>query len=205
MKKVAVMVGHHGPGTGCEWLGRDEWEWARQDANVLLIKLTRAGFDPHVICINNTDPQWRAVGALAGVAASGGLKRENHALRSAWAKALGCEIALELHYNADAGHAGRGFEVLTYSDEVMGVVETTASRRLGTCLLDAFAAAWPDRPNRGLKAGQWKVLGMLRPAIPAAVIVEPAFIHEPELNDYPKWRAAYTDALVAGVVAYEAT
>ena len=32
MKKVGVIVGHHGPGTGCSWDGRDEWSLAFDDA-----------------------------------------------------------------------------------------------------------------------------------------------------------------------------
>jgi N-acetylmuramoyl-L-alanine amidase len=184
-------------------MGRDEWEMARQDANVLYVKLVKAGFvDSHVIVVDRNDPRWKAVGALASFAGAGGLKSQNIDIRAKWAKAVGCEVVLELHYNADAGHAGRGYEVLTYEDPQMGVVESTESRRLGTSLLDAFAAAWPDRVNRGVKAGNWRVLGMLRDKIPASVIVEPAFIHEACLIDMHKWRAAYMDALVAGVKAY---
>lgn len=93
------------------------------------------------------------------------------------ANAFRADLAMELHFNADAAHKGRGSETLYHPKS-----------RLGKALAEEVQRSMSSlcAPNRGVKEGwyQMNVGGnidafLARTNCPA-IIVEPLFVHETE-------------------------
>ena len=88
------------------------------------------------------------------------------------------DLAIEIHFNSDPLHKGRGSETLYCPDSVNG---KRAAQIVQTALGKIFT------PDRGIKEGWYKMIvppnpravpdAFLRQSRPTALIVEPEFIH----------------------------
>ena len=138
---------------------------------------------------------WGAVNQELGE--RGGLKDRNQEIRARWAISAGCEAFIELHYNSDAAHAGKGHEVYYDDGECVGGDAANLANEIVVALTNEF----PEHPNRGAKPGRYQVLDIARKLSIPAVIVEPAFIHEP-LVVTPTWRERYVRAMVSSLSTF---
>lgn len=196
-RKLGILVGHYGPGTGASYNGRDEWMLAYVDAGLLMREICHAlpSIDPIVIAIDHRKPLWVAINGEIGE--RGGLKDRNQEIRAKWALAEACEAIIELHYNSDETHKARGHEVY-YDDGEFGDSDAV---KLATAINAGLTAEFPEHPNRGAKPGRYQVLDMARKWAMPAAIVEPAFISE-DVVAAVDWRDRYVRALIEGLKTY---
>lgn len=119
-----------------------------------------------------------------------------------------CDLALELHFNSDPSHAGRGAETLYMPGSVEG-------QRLALSVQGHVASV--IKPDRGVKEGWYRmdkpghadfpgdvdgdevVDAFLRLTHCPAVIVEPCFIHEPYVLSA---RVAVVQEIARGLMEY---
>ena len=196
-RKLGILVGHYGPGTGTSHEAIDEWTMAFVDAGYLMrmICAKLPDVDPIVIVIDRRTAMWTSVGSELNE--RGGLKDRNQELRARWAIASGCEAFIELHYNADPTGKAHGHETFYDDNEMDG----SGAVKFAGLIAAALTAEFTEHPNRGAKPGRYQVLDIARRSMVPAVIVEPAFITEP-LIAAPDWHERYARALVDGIGKY---
>ena len=186
MKKVGILVGHYGKGTGAKYEVLDEWTLARDDAMMLQTRMMSEGdIFPIVIVIDRQDHPWNIIERTFGLRGE-----KNILLREAWAIEKGIDLALELHYNSFSDPSVHGHEVLIPRDP------SPDARRLGRLINDGMTNVFPNK-NRGVKESGVMILRKLSDRIPA-VLIEPAFIFE-ELVQSPAWREKYVEILAESV------
>lgn len=84
------------------------------------------------------------------------------------------DLAIEIHFNADSQHAGKGCEALYYPGSKRG-------KKAAKEICNTLSAWFP--PNRGAKEGWYRmdksngVDWFLAKTVCTAVIIEPEFIH----------------------------
>ena len=167
--RVAILAGHYGPGTGASFEGRDEYTLARRDALMLYAELLR---DELVI------PMLEPVEAntVAPIATA-----------ARWVVAQKATIAVEMHYNSHAG------EPRATGNEVVAANATPLA-----LAMDKALATLPNKHR------EWKLVSnlllpkLLDPVGIPCVLVEPAFIWEPQVET-PEWPAQVAAAVKAGI------
>jgi len=189
MKKVGILVGHHGAGTGTKYDDLDEWTLAKQDAERLQTRLQADGdFFPVLIAVDRDAHPWNVIDRTFGL--NGG---RNIRIRANWALEKQVDIAIELHYNSFTDSTVHGHEVLVPRQP------SADARRLGRQINQGMTDAFTNR-NRGTKESGVMILKTLGPKIPT-VLVEPAFIFEPLVRS-ADWRDRYIEVLANGVRKY---
>lgn len=178
MKPVlAILVGHHGlgTGTGTSRDGRDEWALARGDALELYLQLTRDGIiEPHLEPIAEDDNP-----------AEG---KSDSLLRSArWALVQKLWAVIEIHYNSFTTDKPSGH--LVCSNRMTPFVE---------CMARALDVLPNRRRDTVINAGF--VLPSLLDPVPFCLL-EPAFIFEPLVAEV-LWRPMLVAAIKAGLYKY---
>lgn len=106
-----------------------------------------------------------------------------------------CDVAVSVHFNAAVNTAARGFESFHFPGSTFGA-------RLATAINDALAAAFPDHPNRGVKAANFH---MLRETNMPSALVELGFLTNPaEEREVvsPAFLNQAAGAIAAGVEKY---
>jgi len=176
MKKIAIIVGHYGRGTGTSWKDRDEWELALRDARSLEARLRLDGkIEARVFSVDrdaSAEP-WSTVSKIAA--------------EHRWLEEYNPDIAVDLHYNSAEDERAQGHELCYY--------------RIGdwpVSLLEAMKAGLPN-VSRGMKLRE--DLLVLKTQVCPIVIFEPAFIFEPQVEDLA-WRQAVVDTLADGAYSY---
>lgn len=194
-RKLGIMVGHYGLGTGASYELRDEWALAMQDATELSSRLLLDGFvEPIIISIDRANMTWHIVDKCFRDA--GGLSRKNINLRAEWATSAQCDLAVELHYNSYTDASVIGHEVLVYRDAPI----EGPSRCFAHEIIAQLNERFPQHRNRGIKDRGIAILRLLDKIMPI-VLVEPAFIFE-EILDRTTWREEYADALKSAVYRF---
>jgi len=195
-RRVAILVGHHGPGTGASFDTRDEWTYSMAAAGLLSNMLVKDGIEASVVFIDHRQPMWVAVSSELGE--KGGLKVRNQEIRAKWAATIGVDCAVELHMNSAVDHDVAGHEVIVDDDEPVN----SPSHNLAKSINTALGLAFPGHPNRGVKLMKLQVLDMLRTFHIPCCLVEPAFLFEDLVADERAWRENYTAALFAGIKTF---
>lgn len=194
-RKVGILVGHYGVGTGATFEERDEWALSMLDAQELFAKLNLDGLvEPAIFSIDRRNTHWQIVDRVFGDA--GGLSGRNINLRAEWAELVECDLAIELHYNSFSDPGVSGHEVLVNRE----AGAENGSRRLAREIIDQLSAKFPMHRNRGIKDSGVAILRLLDPSM-AAALIEPAFIFE-EILARSAWRDEYADALRSAVYRY---
>ena len=198
MKRVAVLVGHEGPGTGAEFDGRDEWTLCVSYADELLRLLDEDGVLEGVgVVIDSGNFPWSTIRKVSKVPFWS--RWTNIDLRIEAVRDLGpFHAAVELHLNSFLDPMGlrtaSGMEVFIRRKP------GPKTRRLGTLLHQALAEKVTLK-DRGLKRKSFRVLrGLHNQNIPAALI-EPAFLVE-DRTVSAEWRSTLARALSEGLYKY---
>lgn len=161
--KIAVSAGHYPGAEGAVCNGLTEHTAAVLWAVELKTQLEAYGFDAWLV---PTGTLPRKIGAI---------------------NAEGCDLALEIHFNSDPQHAGRGSETLYMPGSLEGEkLARAVQSRLGARFTPDRGAkeAWyrMDRPGHADFAGDVDgdevADAFVRLTHCPAVIVEPLFIHE---------------------------
>lgn len=187
MKKVGILVGHFGSGTGAGTPDRDEFTLACMDALRLSAYLQKDGLlCPVVIGVNKNEHPWDLVQRVSRISLPSFLGGwGNIDLRAAWAIRDEVDAAVEFHINS-ADPSVKGHEVFIRR------FPGPKTRRLGQCLINEFEVL--DNRNRGLKQKSFRVLRKLHAANIPAAILEPAFIAETCWGSR-EWRDKYVSAI----------
>jgi len=197
MKKIALLTGHYGTGTGASFTATsgfnfDEWRHSFLDAHSVSKRLFADGHSVEVCFIDRDSPRDAAIDAI--LKDVGGLAAKNIDIRFHWAMNTEPDLALEFHYNSDTEHKGRGFEVLIDDGEPAG----SKSEALGNCILSAMEGAFPLSPNRGLKRSPLRIAEMFRRRGIPFCLVEPAFVSEERIGER-EFYALYHAAIHEGI------
>lgn len=162
MITVALSAGHHPGEKGAEWNGVTEYpltaEWAREVGNQLLHK---------------TLPDGRLVNVTYAPQTTLPYKVKAINFRT------DIKLAVEIHFNSDPAHKGVGSETLYMPGSAAGL---KAARTIQNQLWQVVA------PDRGAKPGYYQMNPanqadyFLRATNCPAVIIEPTFIHDPNID-----------------------
>ncbi len=187
MKKVGILVGHYGSGTGATTSEKDEWALCCMDAIQLSTLLTRDGIvEPVLIGVNRNEHPWDLVQKVSRISPPSFLGGwGNIDIRAAWAIREGVDAAIEFHINSHRTPV-EGHEV--FIRRAPGPL----TRRLGQCLINKMECL--RNSNRGLKHKSFRILRKLHAADIPAAILEPAFLTEDSL-DSTEWRDKYVSAV----------
>jgi hypothetical protein len=194
IKRVGILVGHYGAGTGCSWEGRDEWIFAHSDAweifNGLMSQSRQTGFEiaPVVISINREMSPWIYIDRAVGL-----YKSRNIDIRAEWAADVKCDAVVELHYDSFETTEPSGHTIFVNQEE------STASMTLATCIKNKFPAL--GNRCRGIKNASMRILNKLESSGIPCVLIEPAFIFEPGVVKVD-WRAKYAAAVRDGILDF---
>lgn len=177
MKKLAILVGHYGRGTGASWQGRDEWALALADARALEERLIQEGRLGPLLFFIDQDTKDQGIAWTTP---------RQIAVKLRWLADVKPDAALELHYNSAEDEGAAGNELCYY--------------QLGDLPVE-IGEAMKSLPNkhRGIKYRD--NLRILKTEICPIAIVEPAFIFEPQVGG-PEFRAAVVEALHRGINAF---
>jgi len=187
VKKVGILVGHFGSGTGAQIPNRDEWTLACMDALKLTQMLERDGIlHPVLIGVNEKEHPWDLIQTVSKISPPSFLGGwGNIDIRVAWAIRDKVDAAVEFHINSAKG-AAEGHEV--FIRRFPGPL----TRRLGQCLINEFEVL--GNSDRGLKHKSFRILRKLHAANIPAAILEPAFLSEVSW-DSRDWRDQYVSAV----------
>lgn len=122
-----------------------------------------------------------------------GILRSKVAFINSWPSARE-SIAIEVHFNSDPSRAGKGSETLYHPASVRG-------KELAETLANALGNIYP--PGRGAKEGWYRLDRnrgpnyFLAKTLPAAVIIEPEFMHNYQAIVASRARAC---ASIAGIL-----
>lgn len=187
MKRVGILIGHFGSGTGACNQDRDEWALACMDSLKLAELLRKDGLlQPVVIGVNKKEHPWDLVQKVSKISPPSFLGGwGNIDIRVAWAIRDEVDAAVEFHINSAKGPA-EGHEVFIRR------LPGPQTRRLGKCLIDEFEVL--GNSNRGLKHKSFRILRKLHAANIPAAILEPAFLTEVNWGSR-EWREQYVSAV----------
>lgn len=187
MKKVGILVGHFGSGTGACAPDRDEWTLCCMDSLKLAGMLEKDGLlQPVVIGVNQHEHPWDLVQQVSKISPPtflGGWG--NIDIRAAWAIRDQVDAAVELHVNS-AGGTPTGHEVFIRR------LPGPKTQKLGQYLIEELGIL--GNTDRGLKRKSFRILRKLHAANIPAAIIEPAFITE-VLWSSREWRDKYVSAV----------
>ena len=187
MKKVGILVGHYGSGTGAAVTGRDEFTLACMDALKLASYLQKDGLlAPVVIGVNQKEHPWDLVQKVSKISPPSFLGGwGNIDLRAAWAIRDEVDAAVEFHVNSN-------FSPVEWHEVFIRRFPGPQTRRLGQCLINKMGCL--RNTNRGLKHKSFRILRKLHAANIPAAILEPAFLTE-DGWDSAEWRDKYVSAV----------
>jgi hypothetical protein len=172
---VAILAGHHGPGTGAHARDNDEWSLARRDSLMLFSQLLREDLiTPELEPMENT-----------------AILDKHTAIEAAatWVKLTGANACIELHYNSCE----------TKDEKIAGNELVAPAINHFTATLDKWLSTLPNR-HRAIKIEPDMLLFKHLEGAPVAII-ECAFIWEPEI-DKPEWASMVAAALKRGLYKY---
>lgn len=162
--KIAISPGHHPRATGASYGGLTEHAAALDWCSGLKAAIEAYGFDVFEVPVGPLPMKIAAINAEK------------------------CDLAVEVHFNADARRAGRGCETLYMPGSQLG-------ERLARAVQHHLAAV--IQPDRGVKEAWYRmdrpghvdfvgdidgdevIDAFVRLTHCPAIIVEPCFIHEP--------------------------
>lgn len=187
MKRVGILVGHFGSGTGARSPDRDEWTLACMDALKLAEFLEKDKLlQPVVIGVNKKEHPWDLVQTVSRISPPSFLGGwGNIDIRAAWAVRDEVDAAVEFHINSAKGPA-EGHEV--FIRRFPGPL----TRRLGQCLINELEVL--GNRDRGLKHKSFRILRKLHAKNIPAAILEPAFLSEVCWGSR-EWRGQYVSAV----------
>lgn len=171
--RLAILVGHHGKGTGCSYGNRDEYELARRDANAL--------FDA-LMATDTIIPMLEPIE----------IRGDAHPISTAawWAKRNGASAVVEIHYNA-----------LDKPDTtVSGNLIIVKQADLYASTIDHWLAMLPNHHREPIISQHMALLNMFPDGFPV-VIVEAAFIWEPGIEE-SGWSAQVAVLLAKALKQY---
>jgi len=178
--KLAIIAGHHGPGTGAAYLDRDEWAFNVQTAVALYSRIAGEGSLPcDLRYVNQSFPGPHA-------------EEQIFELKAAWARGIGATHVIEIHYNSQEDLKAP----LAEGNELLWNVGTEA--HWVACLQNGLATL--PNPHRPGFAGPHKRIFTILPELQVA-IVEPAFLFEDRILE-PSWIPTVCNALKAGLYEY---
>lgn len=192
MKKIGILVGHFGRGTGASYENRDEWILSRRDAFLVQNLLNQdEEMQADVIILDHKMHPFDLL--LPLLSKWGYLSFKNILnidLRAAWAIRSELDLAIELHYNSAINKSAEGHEIFISRDASQGslILAGAISRQLNLRI---------GNKDRGIKRKNFRILRKLNPHIPVCIL-EPAFIWEPAVG-VDKWALQYARALRDGI------
>jgi N-acetylmuramoyl-L-alanine amidase len=192
MKRVGLIVGHVGKGTGAVYSIRDEWTISAAYVVSLYQKLVDDGMvSPTLIVINCEKHPWDLVFRVANLWQFELFKKFGSLdIKAEWCKREACNAVIEMHINSDMSHSAVGHEVWVHP-------KCTESLKLGAQINRQFGMHLPTK-NRGLKTKKLRLLkNLLTHNIPGCII-EPAFIQESHVVQ-PNFSVMVTSALANGL------
>lgn len=169
--KVAISAGHNPQAQGAQFGTLTEHAAALEWLECLKPALEAYGMDVFVV----------PTGQLA--AKIGAINAEQ------------CTAAIEVHFNSDPAHKGRGSETLYMPGSALG-------EHFAHCVQNQLGTV--AQPDRGVKKGWYRMEvggqtdAFLRLTHCPAVIVEPFFIHEPGVIT---GKSAACDAIARGIAS----
>ena len=178
--KVALIVGHYGPGTGCSTTGRDEWTLAQKDVELLYSELLREQLiQPLMFYIDRRELRWSILGDLLTT-------RNQIFIKSNWASAVQAAVAIEFHYNS-------AIRIAEGNLIVAPMMSHFAQR------MDRALTTLPNRHRDPIINSRFYLFQFMQDM--PTIILEPAFIFEDAI-DNDAWRPMLVAAVKHGIYDY---
>jgi hypothetical protein len=194
MKRVGILVGHYGKGTGASLGERDEWRLCWRDAMALSVELARdRKVEPVFIAIDREAHPWDLIPDTLA------LRLRNIRIRADWAIREKVDAAVEFHLNRSTLNDLR-ITKATGNEVWIRRAPGPKTQRLGALLVEEFNRELGNR-DRGLKTKSFNVLSRLHNANIPAAILEPAFLVE-DIVELKPWRAKYVGAVKAALYRF---
>ena len=161
--RVALIVGHIGPGTGATFEDRDEWSMARIDAQNLYDELKHSGdATPLYLSINRDELRWKILGDLL-------TDKTDDKIKARWIREVRADLAIDFHYNSAQDTRARGHEIIA-----------PEFNYLAQCM-DAALDILPNKHRDPIINNGFRLFRKLEGSDIPSVIIEPAFIFEPDV------------------------
>lgn len=165
--KIAMIVGHIGPGTGAVWNDRDEWEMARHAAKMAWFSLVHRDdlIMPYYFHINKCEMRWHILDYLLN-------DRTDDLIKANWIKYIKPDVVIDFHFNSFHDERANGHEIIAPSDTYFA-----------QCM-DAALDILPNRHRNMIINPSYRLFQHLDGTGIDAVIIEPAFIFESCIDEH---------------------